>query len=79
MGDILTAEQIGARFAPDWVLIGDPQTDEQLNVQAGVVLFHSPDRDEVYRKARELRPGRFAVRYYPGKEVDQAHGYRTAS
>ena len=34
-----------------------------LKLLAGKVLFHSPDRDEVYRKARELRPGRFAVRY----------------
>jgi hypothetical protein len=32
-------------------------------VGGGKVLFHSPDRDEVYRKAGELRPGRFAVRY----------------
>ena len=55
--------RIEARYAPDWVLIGEPWTDENLNVQAGKVLFHSPDRDEVYRKARELRPGRFAVQY----------------
>jgi hypothetical protein len=63
MDEILTVEQIEARFAPDWVLIGEPQTDEDLSLRAGKVLFHSPDRDEVYRVARELRPGRFAVRY----------------
>ena len=63
MDEILTVEQIEARFAPDWVLIGEPQTDEDLSLRSGKVLFHSPDRDEVYRKARELRPGRFAVRY----------------
>ncbi len=63
MDEILTAEEITARFAPDWVLVGDPQTDEQLNLRAGKVLFHSPDRDEVYRKAKLLQPGRFAVQY----------------
>ena len=65
MRETLTLDEIEARYAPDWVLIGEPRTDENLNVQAGKVLFHSPDRDEVYRKARELRPGRFAV-YYLG-------------
>jgi hypothetical protein len=63
MDEVLTVEEIETRFAPEWVLIGEPQTDENLSLRAGRVLFHSPDRDEVYRKARELRPGRFAVRY----------------
>ena len=63
MDEILTVEEIETRFAPEWVLIGDPQTDEDLSLRAGRVLFHSPDRDEVYRKALELHPGRFAVRY----------------
>ena len=63
MDEVLTIDEIESRFAPDWVLIGEPQTDEALDLLAGKVLFHSPDRDEVYRKAGELRPGRFAVRY----------------
>jgi hypothetical protein len=63
MGEMLTMEEIESRFAPELVLIGEPQTAEDLSVRAGKVLFHSPDRDEVYRKALELRPGRFAVRY----------------
>jgi hypothetical protein len=61
--EILTIEEIEARYAPEWVLIGEPQTEEDLSLRGGKVLFHSPDRDEVYRRARELRPGRFAVRY----------------
>jgi hypothetical protein len=63
MDEVLSIEEIEARFRPEWVLIGEPQTDEGLRVRAGKALFHSPDRDEVYRKAGELRPGRFAVRY----------------
>ncbi len=63
MDETLTMHEIEARFAPEWVLIGEPQTDDTLAVLGGKVLFHSPDRDEVCRKAAELRPGRFAIEY----------------
>ena len=52
MDEILTIEEIEARYAPDWVLIGEPQTDESLRVQAGKVLFHGPDQDESFAGAR---------------------------
>jgi hypothetical protein len=61
--ELLTFDEIKARYAPDWVLIGEPQTDEYQRVVAGKVLFHSPNREEVYQKAIELRPGDFAFRY----------------
>ena len=41
----------------------DPQTNDALEVLSGKVRCHSKDRDEVYRKAVELRPRRFAVLY----------------
>lgn len=63
MDEILTVDEIEARYAPDWVLIGEPQTDDEQRLLGGKVLHHSPDRDEVYRKARELRLDRIAVRY----------------
>jgi hypothetical protein len=63
MDEMLKVEDIEARFAPDWVLIGEPQTDDQQRLLAGKVLYHSPDRDEIYRMARELRLDRIAVRY----------------
>jgi hypothetical protein len=63
MGDVLTLAEIEARFPAEWVLVEDPQTDEGLQLQGGKVLHHSKDRDEVYRKAVELRPRRFAVVY----------------
>jgi hypothetical protein len=68
MDEILTYDEIKARYAPDWVLIGDLVTDDKLEVLSGRVLFHSPDHDEVCRKAKELMPGRFALeclRAYP--------------
>jgi hypothetical protein len=61
--EVLTFDEIKERYAPDWVLIGDPQTDEYQRVLGGTVLFHSPNREEVYQKAIELRPGHFAFRF----------------
>ena len=63
MIDVLTIDEIEARFPSEWVLIGDPQTDEYQRLLAGIVLFHSPARDDVDRKLLELRPPRFAFRY----------------
>jgi len=51
------------RFASEWVLIEDPETTETLEVKSGKVLWHSKDRDEIYRKARELKPKHSAIAY----------------
>jgi hypothetical protein len=63
MDNILTAAQIQEQFNSEWVLVEDPQTNDALEVQCGRVRWHSKDRDEVYRKAVELRPKRFAMLY----------------
>ena len=60
---VLSLAQIEAQFEAEWVLIEDPRTDDALAVQGGTIRWHSKDRDEVYRKAVELRPRRFAVLY----------------
>jgi hypothetical protein len=72
MGEVLTFEQIASRYAPDWVLIAEPETDEKLAVVSGKVLFHGPDRDEVYRKASELNLDRVAVRFLGAWPEDMA-------
>ncbi|MHC4680290.1 MAG: hypothetical protein ACYTEK_16510 [Planctomycetota bacterium] len=63
MPEVLSFAEIKIRFDSEWVLIGDPDTGADLNVKRGVVLWHSKDRDEVYRKARELRPDHSAILY----------------
>jgi hypothetical protein len=72
MDETLTVEQIEALFPSEWVLIGDPQTDESQRLLAGKVLCHSPERDEVDRKLLELRPNRFAFRYLGMPPEDMA-------
>ena len=62
-GEMMTMDEIKARYAPDWVLIVEPQVDEFQCLHGGKVLFHSPVRDEVYDKAIELRPGHCAFRF----------------
>jgi hypothetical protein len=61
--EVLTVAEIYARHPDEWVLVGEPQTSHVHQVQAGTVLAHSKDRDEVYRQAVALRPPRFAVLY----------------
>lgn len=63
MDEILTIAQIETQFESEWVLVEDPQTNEALEVLSGKLRWHSRDRDEVYRKAVELRPRRFAMLY----------------
>ena len=61
--ELLSIDEIKARFAPEWVLIGEPETDEALELRAGKVLFHGADRDEVCRKAMDYPPGRYALQF----------------
>ena len=61
MDDVLTLAQIEAQFDSEWILVEDPRTNDALEVQSGKVRWHSKDRDEVYRKAIEFRPKRFAM------------------
>ena len=63
MEDMMTVAEIESRFKSEWVLVEEPEMNKSLEVQGGKVLYHSKDRDEVYRKAVELRPKRFAMLY----------------
>ena len=63
MSDVLTVTEIQSQFPSEWVLVENPNTNDLLEVQSGNVLYHSKDREEVYRKAVELRPKKFAMLY----------------
>ena len=57
----MTANEMRAQYEGEWILIGDPQTNEALEVIGGKVLHHSKDRDEVYRQAIARRVKRSAI------------------
>jgi hypothetical protein len=59
----MTIEEIESQFDSEWVLVGEPETNEQLEVLKGTVLHHSKDREEVYRRLVNLRPKRSAILY----------------
>ena len=71
MREILSFAEIKERFDSEWVLVGDPETGDDFNVKRGIVLWHSKDRDEVYRKAREIQPSHSAI-LYTGQLPDNA-------
>ena len=70
MAQVMSIEEIKARFDSEWVLIEDAETTELFEVKRGRVLCHSKDRDEVYRKAMELRPKHSAI-LYTGKVPEE--------
>ncbi|MBI4607040.1 MAG: hypothetical protein HY721_34180 [Planctomycetes bacterium] len=72
MAEVLTIAEMHSKFDEEWILVGDPQTNEAHEVQQGRVLFHSKDRDEVYRQAVVLRPARFAVLFTGRMPADTA-------
>ena len=55
MNEMMTLPEIQSRFDSEWVLVADPEVDEQLRVVRGKVVFHSKSRDEFDRKLIELR------------------------
>ena len=63
MSQVLTLVEMQSQYEAEWILVGEPGTDEALEMRSGTVMFHSKDRDEVYRKAIELQPKRFAMVY----------------
>ena len=65
MNEILTLDEVKLRFDSEWVLFGDVEQNDRHEILRGRVLFHSKDRDEMYRKLIELKPQRGAT-YYTG-------------
>lgn len=63
MEGTITFAEIKKQYDGEWVLIVDLVTTKKLEIVRGRVAWHSKDRDEVYRKAMELRPKHSAVLY----------------
>jgi hypothetical protein len=76
MEQVLKIEEIENQFDSEWVLLAEPQTDEQFNVIGGKVLYHSPDRIKFDRETLKLNlgAGEFAVIYtgQPSAEMEYA-------
>jgi hypothetical protein len=45
--EILTIAEIRDRYPCEWVLIADPESDDEWNARRGKILAHSPEREEI--------------------------------
>jgi hypothetical protein len=64
MDEVLTLDELKARYPDEYLLLVDHTKNEFGQVIAGRVVWHSKDRDEVARKALELPvPRRIAFVY----------------
>jgi hypothetical protein len=60
---ILTLEQMKEHYPDEWLLIGFTALDEQLNVVAGEVIAHSPERDIIYTALDQCKDRSFAIEH----------------
>ena len=63
MSETISFADIQKQFDSEWILLENPETGEGLEIKHGKLLWHSKDRDEVYRKARKLKPKHSAILY----------------
>ena len=71
MDEILSLADIETRYDSEWILVEDPEVNEQFEVLRGKVVIHSKNRDEVYRKAADLKLKSTAF-LYTGKVAEDA-------
>ena len=63
MNQVMTMTEIETQFDNEWILVEAPVFDSDGEVVRGKVLWHSKDRDEVYRRDLEMRPRNAAYLY----------------
>ena len=63
MEKIMTFEEMIEKFKEEWLLIEYDELDEELTVKRGKVLFHSPNKSEVYKKLMEIQGKNIAIEY----------------
>ena len=69
IGQILSLEEIFSLYPDEWVLIVNPELDEEFSVIRGEVLAHAKERDEIYSKL-SLRNGKSVAIEYTGSIPD---------
>jgi hypothetical protein len=58
----MTFDEIKKTYPNEWVLIAEPELDETLEVRSGIVVAHSPRREQLDAAMREQH-GHLAIRY----------------
>ena len=56
-------EEIFNKYGDEWVLIECRNVDENFELLEGEVLYHSQDKNDVYKKLLEIRPKDYFIEY----------------
>jgi hypothetical protein len=66
METYLTFDEIKQRYPNEWVLLGNPKSND-VDVLGGIVLFHSTNKKEVFVEGKEkIKPYALSTLVYAG-------------
>ncbi len=74
MDDVLTWDEIVAKYPDEWVLIDEPETTAGMEIIRGRVLGHDPELEIVERLDNRVLPRRAAL-LFTGSLTDPKMGY----
>jgi len=63
MEESMGFEEMIEKFEGKWLLIEYEELDEEFAVKQGKVLFHSPNKNEVYEQLMEIQGRNIAIEY----------------
>jgi hypothetical protein len=66
MKKVFTMRELEARYSGEWVLLVNPVLNELMEPMRGELVFHSKDREEVYKEAHKRKDAHTAI-FYAGK------------
>ncbi len=63
MKKIFTMKDLEALYSGEWVLLVNPKHIERLDRLRGELVFHSKNRNEVYKEAHKRKDAHTAILY----------------
>jgi hypothetical protein len=63
MKKVFTMKELEALYSVEWVLLVNPKHIERLEMLRGELVFHSKDRNEVYKEAHKRKDAHTAILY----------------
>ncbi|MGA1863699.1 MAG: hypothetical protein ACMUHX_01420 [bacterium] len=56
-------EEIFEKYKDEWILIECIRVDKNFEIIEGEILYHSKDKNDVYKKLLELKPKNYTIEY----------------
>lgn len=61
MGKKLSTKKIRSRYKDEWVLLLNPEISSETRIEAGEVVFHSKNREEVHKRLSNFKGNKAIV------------------